>query len=135
MFQAPYVGNKSNSSHVCETDFSNVCYNIRAIYDNNIIQHNPDFKKSAMTFISLSLSLVFIFIRGKNIFIMIIINVGKYLTKVYLRDFRNIGVITFIISFSLTRIYTKDDILDYCNERLLAYVMTRKWTHLIERVA
>lgn len=34
---------------------------------------------------------------------------------------------------SLTRIHIKDDRLDYCNEKLLAYVMTRKWTHLIKR--
>lgn len=55
-------------------DYSNACYNIRAIYGNNIIQENPDLKKSTMTFISISLSLyIFIFICQKSIFIMIIL--------------------------------------------------------------
>jgi len=34
---------------------------------------------------------------------------------------------------SLIRIYIKNDGLDWRNEKLLAYVMTRKWMHLIER--
>lgn len=45
----------------------------------------------------------------------------------------NVNIGKLILLNSLMRIYIKDDRLDYRNEKLLAYVMTRKWTHLIER--
>lgn len=74
-------------------DYSNACYNIRAIYGNNIIQENPDLKKSTTTFISISLSLyIFIFICQKSIFIMIILMLENISYKLISSRFYNLNI-------------------------------------------